>query len=129
MKRGKIVAAVAGVVLAGGIVAGGAGWVSAQTPPDPGTHGMDMQGGGSEAMGAQHTQMQDALAKALGLTTEQLQAELKAGNTVPQIAQEKGLSLTALQSTMQSQHPGGMGGEGMGTHGPMAGGHEGMMGQ
>jgi DNA-directed RNA polymerase specialized sigma subunit len=76
-------------------------------------------------MGTEHTQMLDTVANALGMTVDELQAELQAGKTIPQIAKEKGIDLTQLQSTMQAEHAaGGMaGGMGMGGHGSMAGGH------
>jgi hypothetical protein len=45
------------------------------------------------AMPGQHTEMQAAVATALGLTTDELQAQINAGKTVPQIAQEKGIDL------------------------------------
>jgi hypothetical protein len=124
MKRRYILGTVAGVVVAGGLLAGGIGWVSAQTPPGAGTpvpvtSGPRMHAsGGFGAMGTQHAQMQDTLAKSLGLTAEQLQAEFQSGKTVPQIAQERGIDLTELQSTMQAQHQAN-GFPGMAAHGQM----------
>jgi 2-oxo-4-hydroxy-4-carboxy--5-ureidoimidazoline (OHCU) decarboxylase len=108
--------AVAGVVVvAGALFVAGTTWVSAQTPPTPwaGMHGAmgGMQGHGTmagsadhAAMMAQHPEMSATVAKALGLTTEELQAQINAGKTVPQIAQEKGINLDTLRTTMMAQH-------------------------
>src|SRR3990172_683038 len=128
-KKRTVTLATAGL-LAVGLMAGGVGWVAAQ-PPVPGTPGPWTSGpgihtpGGFGVMGAQHTQMQSTLAEALGLTPEELQAQIQAGKTVPQIAQERGVDLTKLQTTMQAQHQTG----GPAMAGPMAGGHGTMAGQ
>ena len=129
MNRRKLLGAIAGLAIVGGLLAGGIGWVNAQTPPGstttpaptatpgPGVH----TPGSFGAMGTEHTQMLDTVANALGMTVDELQAELQAGKTIPQIAKEKGIDLTQLQSTMQAEHAAG--GMGMGGHGSMAGGH------
>jgi hypothetical protein len=50
-----------------------------------------------------HTQMQATVAKALGLTVDQLQVELQAGKTVPQIAQEHGVDLSKVRDAVMAQ--------------------------
>ena len=44
----------------------------------------------------------EAAANALGMTTEELQAELWAGKTLADIAEEKGVDLVQLQTTVQA---------------------------
>jgi hypothetical protein len=77
------------------------------TPPAPGfgpMHGgFGMMGG--FGFGADwSTKMQDAVAKALGLTLDQLNAELRAGKTIAQIAQSKEISLTKLHDDVLAAH-------------------------
>ena len=101
--------------MAGALFVGGTTWASAQTPPTPsgatpgamgGMQGHGTMAGGADhsAMMAQHPEVLATVAKALGLTTEELQAQIKAGKTVPQIAQEKGINLDTLRTTMMAQH-------------------------
>ena len=132
MNRRKVLGAVAGLAIAGGLLAGGIGWVNAQTTPDPttppgatATPGPGVHTPGSfGAMGTEHTEMLDTVAETLGITPDELEKELQAGKTIPEIAEEKGIDLTELQSSMQTQHAaGGFAGMGMGGHGSMAGGH------
>ena len=73
-------------------------------------------------MAAMHAQGEATLAKALGLTVEQLQAQLKAGKTVDDLAKEKGINLNALHTTMHSTM------HGAGAPGAMMGGTTGMGG-
>ena len=132
MTRTRIAVIAGAVVVAGALFVGGTTWVSAQTPPTPWArmHGAmgGMQGHGAmagtadhAAMMAQHPEMSAAVAKALGLTTEELQVQIKAGKTVPQIAQEKGINLDTLRTTMMAQHQADGTHRGMG--GPFTGGN------
>ena len=106
MTRTRIAAVTGAVVVAGALFVGGTTWVSAQTPPTPwtGMHGAMAGSADHAAMMAQRPEMSATVAKALGLTTEELQAQIKAGKTVPQIAQEKGINLDTLRTTMMAQH-------------------------
>jgi hypothetical protein len=68
-----------------------------------------------------HDQMQAAIAGALGITVEELEAERAAGKTVATIAQERGVSLDVVRAAMQGGHqaagmagPGGGPRQGMG---------------
>ncbi len=56
-----------------------------------------------------HDQVHDAVAKALGITVDELKADLEAGKTIPDIAQEKGVDMTAVTAAMQAAHPEGHG--------------------
>jgi len=110
-KRILIIAGVASVVL---LLAGltGATLVFAQdpTPPIPfGRHGggrgmggfgdRDMMGGFSGAAGGQWT-MFDTAAEALGLTPEELFAELHEGKSLEEVAEEQGVEIETVQDTM-----------------------------
>jgi hypothetical protein len=101
-------------ILAVAIVAlGVAGYAYAQTPTPPtipfGPGGrMGGQGGGrmggmmgvAGQQGPMHEYMLAAMAEALDMTVEDLQAELDAGKTMWQVAEAKGLSLEAFQALM-----------------------------
>jgi hypothetical protein len=127
-----------GAVATIGVLAlGSIGFAVAQTgdtPPGPGVHGTtagheqkDNHGGmtGHESMGGtsgmaghgaeQQAQMHEAAAKALGITVAELDAQLKSGKTIADIAKEKGLDLATLRGAMQGAHPSGHG-AGMGTN-------------
>lgn len=130
MNSTRIFSLAATALVTGGLFAGSIGWAAAQEHPIDGmggaaAHGSGMIGPGmmggmmSDMMGdmmgdmmashgagmmdAQHTQMQAAVAEALGLTAEEFQAELEAGKMVPQIAEEQGVSLADLHETVMSQ--------------------------
>jgi len=64
------------------------------TLPDPGMRGYGRGLGGETGLAA--------AAEALGMTTEELSAELWAGKTLADIAEEKGVDLVDLQATVQS---------------------------
>lgn len=52
--------------------------------------------------GGMHTLVWDRLAEALGLSTEELNAELSSSKTLAQIAEEKGISQDELSVTMET---------------------------
>lgn len=64
------------------------------TLPAPGMRGFGRGLGGETGLAA--------AAEALGMTTEELSAELWAGKTLADIAEEKGVDLVELQATVQS---------------------------
>ena len=118
------------VVLAGALAAVGImtlstiGFATAQTRG--GSDGSSMHGAmgmsGQSAMdcdsmggmGAGGTgQMHEALAGALGITVDELNAQLASGTTVADIAAEKGIDLTTLHATMQEKHGASMDHAGM----------------
>lgn len=75
-----------------------------------GPHGhMGDHGAMAAQMGVNHDQMQAAVAKALGITVDDLNAQLKAGKTVPEIATAKGVDMAAVTAAMQAVHPDGHG--------------------
>jgi len=75
-----------------------------------GTHPAGYGPGNHGAMTGQgHDQMQSAFAKALGISVDDLNAQLKAGKTVPEIASAKGIDLSTLMTTLQGTHPAGYG--------------------
>jgi hypothetical protein len=100
---------VAGVVL--GLVlitAGGAAAVYAQTPKPPtppdGQHGPGWRGGDDAGMRPMGQAELDAAAKALGMTADDLSAELKAGKTLAAVAAEKGVTLQVVQDAIKAAH-------------------------
>jgi hypothetical protein len=54
------------------------------------------------ATGGMHTLVWDRLAEALGLTTDELDAELASGKTLAQIAEEQGVSQDELSVTLET---------------------------
>jgi hypothetical protein len=121
------------VVLAGALAAvailalGTIGFAAAQTRSGPdgssmhGTMGNHDQMSGHAGMNCDamdemsaagtghHAQMHEAVAKALGITVAELDAQLASGNTVADIAKEKGIDLDTLHAAMQEAHPAGHG--------------------
>jgi hypothetical protein len=113
------------VVLALGVL--GVGLVFAQQPTQSpwgrsgmmgnGWNGSGMMGGYSQdgngadwmndmhqwmtATGGMHTLVWDRLAEALGLTTDELNAELSSGKTLAQIAEKQGISQDELSVTLR----------------------------
>jgi hypothetical protein len=75
---------------------------TARTPYGPGRGGM--MGGGYGFMAQYQDQMHTALAKALGLSVDDFNAALAAGQTPWQIAQEQGIDAAKLQSAMTEAH-------------------------
>ena len=61
--------------------------------------GRDMMGGFGEAGGGQWT-MFDTAAETLGLTPEELFAELHAGKSLEEVAEEQGVEIETVQDTM-----------------------------
>lgn len=106
-------------ILIGVVVLGVAGFAYAQVQDPPGAqflqgYGQGMMGGagrgmmggygrgmmGSGGYGPMHTYMVDAFASALGMTSEELQAKIEAGETMWQIAQAQGLSDEEISALM-----------------------------
>jgi hypothetical protein len=80
-------------------------WVTAQNP-GPGGRG-PRAGAMTDQLcpvGPMHEAMEEAIAGALGITHDELEAALAAGRTVPQIAQERGVAFTAVQAAVQQLH-------------------------
>lgn len=108
MKKVVLIAVVAFVVLA---ALGVAGYAYAQTPTPPTNpfvpgsgygRGGGMMGGWRSAQdyGPMHEYMVAAMAETLGMTVDELNAELAAGKTMWLIAQEKGFTLEQFQTLM-----------------------------
>jgi hypothetical protein len=57
----------------------------------------------------QQTQMHEAAATELGITVEELNAQLAAGKTVADIATEKGIDFETVRDAMQAARPAGHG--------------------
>ncbi len=72
----------------------------------PGSYGMMQMHSQADyaAMAAHHDQMLAAIAEKLGITVEELEAELEAGKTIPALAQERGVDLNELNEVMQAVH-------------------------
>jgi hypothetical protein len=98
MNKKRVFSLAGTTLLAGGLLAGSIGWAAAQEPPSGGTAahgpGHSKQQDGATDHGPGHANRQDhddpehqaAVAEALGLTVEELQAELEAGKTVPRVS-------------------------------------------
>ena len=110
-------------VLTLGALGLGVAFAQNPTPNSPFTPGGMMGGawsqqGGSSWMsamhnwmtstGGMHTLVWDSLAKALGLTTDELYAELNSGKTLAALAEEKGLDRAALAAKLESAHQAGL---------------------
>ncbi len=72
-------------------------------PPAPGFGPGWMHGGFSMNANWQN-QMQGGVAKALGMTLDELNAQLRAGKTIAQIAQSKNIDLQKLHDDVQAAH-------------------------
>jgi Protein of unknown function (DUF2680) len=107
MKKIVVVAVLLGVVSALGL---GATLALAQgpTPAQPTVPGWGpgwMRGGLGFGFNADwNAQMQTAVAQALGMTLDELNAQLDAGKTIVQIAQSKNIDLTKLHDAIQAAH-------------------------
>ncbi len=105
MKKIVVVAVLLGVMAALGL---GATLAMAQgplpgQPPSTGV-GPGWMRGGFGFNADWQTQMQGAVAKALGITLDDLNAQLRAGKTIAQIAQSKNIDLTKLHDDVQAAH-------------------------
>ena len=107
MKKIVAVAVLLGVVTALGL---GATLALAQGPatgqtPVPGYGPGWMRGGFGLGLNVDwRTQMQTAVAKSLGMSLDDLNAQLRAGKSIAQIAQSKNISLTKLHDDVQAAH-------------------------
>jgi hypothetical protein len=110
MKKGLLIGALVGMVVSVLVVAG---YAFAQTPsPVPQfPFGQGMMGGRQRGgmmggyrsdvqHGPMHEYMEKAMAKALGISEDDLEAALASGKTMWQVAEEKGLTLEQFQKVM-----------------------------
>jgi len=110
MKKGLLIGALVGMVVSALVVAG---YAFAQTPsPVPQfPFGQGMMGGRQRGgmmggyrsdgqHGPMHEYMEKAMAKALGISEDDLEAALASGKTMWQVAEEKGLTLEQFQKVM-----------------------------
>lgn len=96
---------VVGLLVVGVLAALMAGSALAQgpTPPDPSGRWFGGWGrGGFGHFGGDRWAMFDATAQALGLTPEELFAELHAGKTLVEVAEAQGVDMQALQEAWQA---------------------------
>ena len=115
----KILVVAVVAVLALGALGLGVAFAQNPTPLSPFTSGGMMGGawnqqGGSFDMsamhnwmtstGGMHTLVWDALSNTLGLTTDELNAELNSGKTLASLAEEKGLDRATLVAELESAH-------------------------
>lgn len=133
MKTWKIAGISAAVVLALAVLGAGFVFAQAPTPPAPGYSWGGMMGGnggngmmggwgqsgsGYEWMnnmhqwmsttGGMHTLVWDGLADALGLTPDQLNAELASGKTLAQVAEAQGVSQDQLAGALEKSVKAGL---------------------
>jgi hypothetical protein len=112
MKKGLLIGALVGLVL-GALVVAGYAFAQSPTPvpqfPFGGMMGGRQRGGmmggygnGSSngQYGPMHEYMEKAFAEALGISQDDLEAELDGGKTMWQVAQEKGKTLEEFQKLM-----------------------------
>ncbi len=119
----KILVVAVVAILALGAFGLGVAFAQNQTPNSPFTPGGMMGGAwnqqdGSNWMGAMHDWMStnggmhtlvwDSLAKALGITTDELYTELNSGKTLSELASEKGLDKADLVAELESAHQAGL---------------------
>ena len=110
MKKGLLIGALVGMVISILVVAG---YAFAQTPsPVPQfPFGQGMMGGRQRGgmlggarsdgqYGPMHEYMEEAMAKALGISQADLETALASGKTMWQVAEEKGLTLEQFQKVM-----------------------------
>jgi hypothetical protein len=104
MKRCSFTLLAAGLVA--GVLALGALGLAAAQRPGPGRPDSAMMPYGqmNGPMMAHHRQIHVAVAQALGMTVEELDAELAAGKTMAQIAQARGVDLAAVQAAARAAH-------------------------
>jgi len=100
-KLWMIIAGLAVLLVIGGI---GAVAVYAQspTPAAPGRHGWPGFGSGSHQLGQAEL---NAAAQALGVTLDDLSAQLKSGKTLAQIAAAQGVNLQTVMQAIQAARP------------------------
>jgi hypothetical protein len=70
----------------------------------PGGFGPGMMGGGFGVRIEAHAEVSEALAEALGLSVEELEAEMALGKPLWQIAEEQGVDAEAVQQAMEEAH-------------------------
>jgi hypothetical protein len=119
VKMKNILFFLAGALVAAVVLAGvGFAYAQTQNPPNQapgysggmmgGGRGFGLMGGGrgqaSDFEGPMHVAMVASLAEGLDMTPEALQAELDAGKTAWQVAQEKGLGLDDFRTLMDEAH-------------------------
>jgi len=119
----KILVVAVVAVLALSALGLGVAYAQNPTPDSPFTLGGMMGGtwrqqGGSNWMGAMHNWMTstggmhtlvwDTMAEAFGLTTDELNGELKSGKTLAALAEEKGLDRADLVAELESAHQAGL---------------------
>ena len=110
-------------VLALGAIGLGVAYAQNPTPTNPFYPGGMMRGfwgqaGGPSSMaamhswmtstGGMHTLVWEAVANALGITTDELNAELTNGKSLADLAEEKGLDRAALVTELESAHEAGL---------------------
>lgn len=105
-------------VLTLGVIGMGVAYAQDPTPESPFTPGGMMGGWGRQgstsgmsemhewmtSTGGMHTLVWDALAGALGLTTDELNAELDGGKTLAALGEEQGLDRAALAAVLEDAH-------------------------
>ncbi len=112
MMKTKILIGALVIILAAGFGLAGVAYAQTpnpstpQTPYGPGMMGPGKMGRGMFGMrsasgfGPMHEYMEKALAKAMGVTEEELEAAFSEGKTMWQFAEEKGLSAEEFQTVM-----------------------------
>src|SRR5574340_53935 len=107
MKKNLMVAVL--VVAALAVLGTGVAMAQEPTPPTPGGWGrgpgmMCRFGNAAGEYGPMHQYMEDALAKALGISADEFEAKREAGQTAYQIALDLGFSADEIPTLLQDAH-------------------------
>ena len=87
-----------------GMMGGRGGMMGGYAQNGEGWEWMDDMHQWMAASGGMHTFVWNALADTLGLTSDELYAEVNSGKTITQIAEEKGISRTELVAALEAAH-------------------------
>jgi hypothetical protein len=118
--------AAAAVLILGGLLVGACGARAANAAPTASPTERSAQAGTAACAdcagrrGEQHARMQSAMAQALGMTVEELQAQMDAGKRPAQIAQERGVDFAKVREAMRAVHGSCGGGAACAGQGPGA---------
>ena len=87
-----------------GMMGGHGGMMDAYAQKGETWEGMNSMHQWMNTSGGMHTFVWDSLAETLGLTSDELTAEVNAGKTIAGIAEEQGISRTDLLVTLETAH-------------------------
>lgn len=83
---------------------GGRGMMGRFAQDDDGWEWMQAMHGWMSSSGGMHTAVWETLTETLGMTSDELTAELESGKTLAEIAKEKGVSTSDLTTALEAAH-------------------------